>query len=172
MTLERSALTGLVASTAAIGAAYAAVLVGGGAPPWAPWSMALGIAGSVVSLMVLGAARRGRIGSLAWPFAGVFVVLAGGFGTILALSPVAGPDAPLWLGLPPRAAVLLYGVGGLLVLFVPAAYAITFERLALDDADWERVRRGVRERSPDHRDDVRTGDGGDAGSGGSGEERP
>ena len=184
MTLERGALAGLVASTAAVGAAYAGTLAAGASPGWAPWSMALGIAGAVVSLMVLGAARRGRVGSLAYPFAGVFLVLAGGFGTLLAMSPAGGPDAPLWLGLPPRAAVLLYGIGGILLLFVPAAYAVTFERLALDDADWERVRRGVRERSPGGRGtvDAADGDGGpeeragprgsSPGPGKNGEERP
>lgn len=158
MTLERSALAGLAASTGAVGAAYAAALAGGGAPGWAPWSMATGIAGSVVSLMILGAARGGSIGSLAWPFAGVFLVLAGGFGAILAMSPHPGPEAPLWLGLPPRTAVLLYGIGGLLLLFVPAAYAFTFEALTLDDADWERIRRSVRERSPADRDPLRAGE--------------
>lgn len=145
MGTERAALAGIVLSTAAVGAAYASALAG--APPaWAPWSMALGIAGSVVSLMVLGAARDGSVGALAWPFAGVFVVLAGGFAAILAMSPYPGPEAPLWLGLPPRTAVLLYGIGGLLLLFVPVSYALTFERLTLDDADWERIRAGVRER--------------------------
>lgn len=141
MTLDRSALVGLVVSTAAVGAAYGSALLLGRAPSWAPWSMVAGIAGAVVSLMVMGASRRGRIGSLAYPFAGVFLVLGGGFGAILAMSPHAGPEAPLWLGLPPRAAVLLYGVGGLLLLFVPAAYALTFDRLTLDEDDWERIRR-------------------------------
>lgn len=146
MGTERAALAGIVLSTAAVGAAYVSALAGSGPPAWAPWSMALGIAGSVVSLMVLGAERDGSVGALAWPFAGVFVVLAGGFGAILAMSPHPGPEAPLWLGLPPRSAVLLYGVGGLLLLFVPVSYALTFERLTLDDADWERIRAGVRER--------------------------
>lgn len=146
MGTERAALAGIVLSASAVGAAYASALAGSGPPAWAPWSMALGIAGSVVSLMVLGAARDGSVGALAWPFAGVFVVLAGGFGTILAMSPYPGPEAPLWLGLPPRTAVLLYGIGGLLLLFVPVSYALTFERLTLDDADWERIQAGVRER--------------------------
>ena len=171
MRIERAALAGVVLSTAAVGAAYVSALVGGGAPPWAPWSMAGGIAGSVVSLMALGAARDGGVGSLAWPFAGVFVVLAGGFGTILAMSPYPGPDAPLWLGLPPRTAVLLYGIGGLLLLFVPASYAVTFERLTLDDADWERIRSGVRERAPEDRDPLRAGGSGPGGADG-GEEAP
>lgn len=151
MTLERGALAGLVISTAAIGAAYAAALIVGTAPGWAPWSMAMGIAGSVVSLMVLGASREGRIGSLAYPFAGVFVVLAGGFGTVLALPAHPGPEAPLWLGLPPRAAILLYGIGGLLLLFVPVSYAATFDRLTLDDADWDRIRRSAPDRPSEAR---------------------
>lgn len=168
MTLERGALAGLVLSTAAVGAAYAGALAAGGAPGWAPWSMAGGIAGAVVSLMALGAARDGSVGSLAWPFAGVFVVLAGGFGTLLAMPPHAGPEAPLWLGLPPRTAVLLYGIGGLLLLFVPVSYALTFERLTLDDDDWDRVRRAVRESSPGDRDPARAGPAADGPAGASG----
>lgn len=138
---ERIALGGLVASVASVGAAYAAVLATGGAPVWAPAAMVVGIAGSVVALMVLAAARGGRVGRLRAPFAFVFVVLVAGFGAALVMSPAESPSPELWLGLPPRAAVVLYGVGLVTLAVVPAAYAATFDELALTDEDWRRVRR-------------------------------
>ena len=55
--------------------------------------------------------------------------------------PVAG--APLWLGLPKGAALVLYGVGLLPLLVLPLAYALTFEGQTLSEADLERVRRAA-----------------------------
>lgn len=134
-------LGGLVASVGAVGAAYAGALVAAGTPAWAPFAMVAGIAGSAVSLMALGAARSGSAGRLAGPLAFLFVVLLAGFGAAL-LMPARDADASrLWLGLPPRAAVVLYGVGLLTLLVVPAAYALTFDETALTEEDWERVRR-------------------------------
>jgi len=48
--------------------------------------------------------------------------------------------SPLWLGLPFRAAVVLYGIGILPLFVLPFAYALTFESLTLSEADLERVR--------------------------------
>ena len=47
---------------------------------------------------------------------------------------------PLWLGLPPRAAVVLYVIGFLPVLVLPLAYALTFDALTLSEADLARAR--------------------------------
>lgn len=137
----RLALGGLVASVAAVGAAYAGALLSGPTPGWAPVAMVAGIAGSAVSLMVLGAARKGGVGRLAVPFAFLFVVLLLGFGAALLMPPERGAPPELWLGLPPRAAVVLYGVGLLTLLVMPAAYALTFDEHALTEDDWRRVRR-------------------------------
>ena len=42
---------------------------------------------------------------------------------------------PIWLGLPRRAAILIYGIGLLPVFLLPIAYAMTFDRVTLSDAD-------------------------------------
>ncbi|MFW6192358.1 MAG: hypothetical protein ACOC83_02640 [Gemmatimonadota bacterium] len=136
-------------SILAVATAYASAFLPGGAPAWAPWPMALGISGCLVAAMALGASRDGRVGRLAYPFTIVFVLLAGGFATVLAL-PESAPGE-LWLGLPPRAAVVLYGIGLLPFLVVPLAYALTFDRMTLDEEDWERIRAAGERR----RDDVR-----------------
>jgi hypothetical protein len=66
-------------------------------------------------------------------------VLLIGFGAALVM-PAETRDSTLWLGLPPRAAVVLYGIGVLPLFVLPIAYALTFESLTLSDADLERVR--------------------------------
>lgn len=138
--IRRTALAGVVLSTMLIGAAYASAFFPGGAPGWAPWAMAIGTASLMVATMALGAARGGRLGRLRLPFALVFLLLVGGFGAVLALPPADPADPTLWLGLPPRAAVVLYGIGILPLLVVPVAYALTFDEMTLSEADLARVR--------------------------------
>jgi hypothetical protein len=101
----------------------------------------LGIPCLVVGLMVLGAARADRgLGPLVLPFAFVWIVLAGGFGAALLLQPSDPADPVLWLGLPPGAAVVLYGIGLSPVFVLPLAYALTFDASTLSEEDLERVR--------------------------------
>lgn len=133
-------------SILAVAAAYASAFLPGGPPGWAPWAMAAGIAGALASMMAVGAARDGGPGPLGPIFLFVFVVLAAGFGAALLLEGGGSKGASLWLGLPPPAAVILYGVGLLPLLIVPGAYALTFEALTLGDAEWERIR-ALREES-------------------------
>jgi hypothetical protein len=96
---------------------------------------------ALVAVMVLGAARAGRLpGTLGIAFALVGVMLAGGFALTLALPAVPGAAEPLVLGLPRRAAVIVYGVGLLPVFVLPAAYALTFDAQTLRDEDLARVR--------------------------------
>ena len=79
--------------------------------------MAVALPVCMVAMMTFGAVRNGRrVGALALPFALVFALVTGGFLLAMALPPDRAGDA-LWLGLPRRAAVILYGVG-LLPLFV------------------------------------------------------
>ena len=97
--------------------------------------------------MVLGAVRGTRgLGSLKFPFAFVILILVIGFGAALALPATEGPLSKLWLGLPARAAIVIYGVGLLPIIVLPVAYAMTFERLTLSGEDLERVRAVARER--------------------------
>jgi hypothetical protein len=138
--LRRFTLLTIILSILAIGTAYASAFLSGGAPGWAAWIMVVGIAALMVGMMMLGAVRRNRIGRLWIPFGFVFLVLVGGFGGALALPPIDPARATLWLGLPPGAALVLYGVGILPLLVVPVAYALTFDELTLSAADLEELR--------------------------------
>lgn len=134
------ALGVVAASALAIGVAYASAFLPGGTPAWAPWLFMAGTSFIMVGTMALGAARNGRVGSLWIPFSLVLVILLGGFGTVLALPPADAGDPTLWLGLPPRAAVILYGIGLLPFFLIPVAYAWTFDELTMRPGDLERIR--------------------------------
>jgi len=143
---RRAALIALFIGIAAIAAGYAAAFSRLGTPVWAAWLLALGIPIALGAIMVLGAARGRRgIGQLKVPFAFVVVVLVIGFGAALALPATEGPLSTLWLGLPARAAIVIYGVGLLPIVVLPIAYALTFETQTLSAKDVERVRALARE---------------------------
>lgn len=143
---RRAALVALFIGIAAIAAGYAAAFSTGGTPGWAAWLLALGIPVALAAIMILGAARGRRgIGPLKIPFAFVALVLVIGFGAALALPATEGPLSTLWLGLPARAAIVIYGVGLLPIVVLPIAYALTFETQTLSAEDVERVRAIARE---------------------------
>jgi hypothetical protein len=97
--------------------------------------------------MVLGAARgRLGIGTLKIPFAIVFFILAVGFAAAISLPSTESSASSLWLGLPARAAIVIYGIGLLPIVVLPIAYAVTFETQTLDAADLEKVRMLGRQR--------------------------
>lgn len=130
----------LFLATVMIAVVYASAFLPDGSPRWAGAALAGAIAVLMVALMVLGAVRGdGGVGRLAWAFAFTFVVIAGAFWLALALPPEAA-DAALWLGLPRRAAIVLYGVGLLPIFVLPFAYAWTFDERTLRAEDLERVR--------------------------------
>jgi hypothetical protein len=134
------ALAAVVLSAAAILVAYLSAFLPGGAPVWAPWLFMAGTSVMMVATMALGAARDGGIGGLRLPLVLVLVVVMGGFALVLALPAPDPADPTLWLGLPPRAAVVLYGIGLLPFFLVPLSYAWTFEHLTLGPGDLERIR--------------------------------
>ncbi|HSU12745.1 hypothetical protein [Longimicrobium sp.] len=142
---KRLALGTLVLAALAILAAYASAFLPGGAPKWAPWPMALGMPAALVAIMVLGAARNGRVGKLALPFAFSGLVLATGFALALALPADERAASPLYGGLPLRAAIVIYGIGILPIVVLPIAYALTFSEQTLNADDLERVRRAGEE---------------------------
>jgi hypothetical protein len=112
--------------------------------PWGPWILAIGIPAAVTAVMILGAARGSRgLGPLAIPFLFVFVILAAGFCLALALPPEAS-GAKLVLGLPLRAAIVIYGVGLVPIVILPIAYALTFKTQTLNESDIARVREVAR----------------------------
>lgn len=145
-TTRRAALVALFIGITAIAAGYAAAFSHGGAPIWAAWLLALGIPVALAAIMILGATRGLRgIGPLKIPFAFVALVLVIGFGAALALPATEGPLSTLWLGLPARAAIVIYAVGLLPIVVLPIAYALTFETQTLSAEDVERVRALARE---------------------------
>jgi hypothetical protein len=138
---RRWALGALFVAIAAIAGGYAGAFSGTGTPSWAPWLLALGIPAALGAIMILGAVRGARgIGALKFPFAFVILVLAVGFGAALLLPASDGALSRLWLGLPARAAIVIYGVGLLPIIILPVAYAMTFEEMTLSAEDLERVR--------------------------------
>ena len=140
---RNTALFALIVGIAAIAIGYAAAFSPRGAPAWAPWFLALGIPVALGAIMIRGAARGrigGGIGPLKIPFAFVVAVLAIGFCAALALPATEGPLSKLWLGLPARAAIAIYGIGLLPIVVLPVAYALTFETQTLSAEDVERVR--------------------------------
>ena len=143
---RRGALVALFIGILAIAAGYLAAFSATGTPVWAAWLLALGIPVALGAIMILGAARGRRgIGPLKIPFTFVVVVLVIGFGAALALPATEGPLSTLWLGLPARAAIVIYGVGLLPIVVLPIAYALTFETQTLNAEDVERVRALARE---------------------------
>lgn len=134
-----------------VAAAYGAILVTGVASTPVNWVIAVATPVAMVATMMLGAAREGRraggLGGLVLPLALVLVVLVAGFALALALP---GGEEPLWLGLPRRAAILVYGVGIVPLLVLPLAYAATFDDLSLseqDIAEIDKLRAGSAEES-------------------------
>lgn len=137
---RRTGLALFVTSAVLIAVAYGAAFLPAGAPRWAPFLLAAGTAGTMTGAMALGASRPGRrLGSLAFVFGTAFLIIAGGFSAAL-LMPVEPPTARLWLGLPARAALLIYGIGLLPVVLLPVAYAATFDRVTLSEQDLEEFR--------------------------------
>jgi hypothetical protein len=137
---RRTALAGLLAGTLMIAAGYGSAFLAGPPPAWAAWALGTGSSLVMVASMALGAVRPGKgVGGLKWAFAFVFVVLAGGFAAVMLL-PAEAPGAPLYFGLPLRAAIILVGIGLLPLLVLPVAYALTFDEMTLSEDDLARVR--------------------------------
>jgi hypothetical protein len=153
---RRLALGSLLIAITAIAIGYGGAFIKSGTPIWAPWLLALGIPVALGAIMILGAARGNHgIGALTFPFAFVVLVLAVGFGAALALPGADGPLSRLWLGLPARAAIVIYGIGLLPIVILPIAYAMTFEAMTLSAQDLERVRAIGRENELVERDVAR-----------------
>lgn len=136
----RLPLLALTAGAVMIAMAYASAFVPDGVPGFAPRLLVGGMSLLLVGLLSLGAQTRRGVG----PIAGMFVLLglwvAGGF-LVVMLMPAADPENPLIvLGLPLRAAILVYGVGVAPALIVPWSYAHVFDKLTLLDGDLDELR--------------------------------
>lgn len=142
---SRPGLLAFILSSVVIAVAYGSAFLPAGPPRWAPVLLALGAAGTMTSAMAIGASRPGRsLGVLRLVFVAAFLLVAGGFAAALFL-PDETAASRLWLWLPPRAAVLVYGIGLLPVVLLPLAYAFTFDRVTLSEEDLARFREQVAE---------------------------
>ena len=94
-----------------------------------------GLAVLMPATMALGAPRHGprsRVVRLAlW---GTFVALLAAFGAALALPAAEGPDSALFLGLPLRAAIVVYGAGVIPLIVLPLVYVWSFPGASREDA--------------------------------------
>lgn len=91
--------------------------------------------------MTLGATRGNRgLGPLKLPLLFVVIALAAGFCLALGLPVTEAPGTRLFLGLPLRASIVIYGIGLLPIVVLPLAYALTFSTQTLNESDIERVR--------------------------------
>jgi hypothetical protein len=139
-------MKGLCLGVLAIGLAYGLAFLPGQAAALAPWLMVAGIVALLLSLILLGVRRPGRSLARAVLMGMVFLLLAvgGGFAAALAL-PGEGAGSPLWLGLPRRVALLVYGIGLLPALVLPLCYALSFDSAVLNQADLDKLRRELAE---------------------------
>jgi hypothetical protein len=95
-----------------------------------------------MSLMALGAVRRGKIAPvLQWVFGVMFVFCAGCFCVALAMPANEGAGGPLLFGFPLRSTIVLFGVAIVPILIFPLAWALTFDSSMLSEDDL----RGLRE---------------------------
>jgi len=137
---RKAAIVALFLSILTIAVAYGSAFRKSGTPGWSPWVVAIAVPIAIVAIMILGAARDAGVGRLKVPFAFVALNLILGFVAALALPATEGAASGLFLGLPLRAAIVIYGVGLLPIFVLPVAYALTFETQTLSAADVERVR--------------------------------
>lgn len=113
--------------TATIGAVYGWSLLTDSAPAWSPWALGLAVPATMVSAILIGVSpRASRTAKLRAGVAAALTLLLLASGFVLALA-LSGAGEPLVLGLPRRAAIIMYGVGLLPFLVVPVAYALAFE---------------------------------------------
>lgn len=147
---RRFAIGTFFAGTLSIGAAYGSAFLPGIAA-WGNWCMVAGTALVLLGALLLGASRPARpLGGLAWVFAFVFLLVAGCLGAALLL-PAEQAGSALLLGLPRRAAIVLYGLGVVPFLVLPFAYAATFDRLVMGEAELAELRQraaGLRAGAP------------------------
>jgi hypothetical protein len=105
------------------------------------WLAAVAVALLPVALMGMGAARKGRLGWLGWPFLLLGLIFSGGLLVLLAL-PHGGPDVG---GLPLGTVLMLVGIVAVPFVITSWAYVAGFGRAGVRDEDLERLRRLRRE---------------------------
>lgn len=123
--MSRAPILVLVLGLLLLAGGYAMAFAG--APPLAPWALALGATLVLTAILWLGGRRRGRL-PRALAIATLVAALAtfGGFAYAL-LAPAPLADGPLLLGLPRVTAILLLLVGAVPLIALPLLYAASFD---------------------------------------------
>ena len=105
---------------------------------WADWTFSMLVMGYPVAMIVVAVARRGRLGPLALPLLLLLVFLEA---CAVAMLVLRGNvlNGPWFGGLPGAAAVQLYGLFVAPLLLVALAYALTFDRFGVNEADLARL---------------------------------
>ena len=138
--MRRLALAAQATGVVCIALAYGTAWRVAGTPAWGVWLMISGTALLMSGMLGLSALRSGvtarRAGSIALV---LFVVLVLGFGLPMVLAPETAAG-PLFLGLPLRAAIEIYGVGLLPALILPLLFAAEFRDRGLDQASLDQLR--------------------------------
>ena len=139
----------LVSGALGVVLAYGSAFLPSGTPAAAPYLLIGGTVALLVGLLALGADSAGRPGPAFSIFVGTALWILVGLVVVLAL-PAEDPATPrLVLGLPLRAAILIYGVGLAPAFVVPWAYARLFDADTLRDEDLARLRAAAARRSED-----------------------
>ena len=136
--LKSKVLALVFLSLLVVAAGYAGSFAGAA---WSPWCLAIGTCGALMSLMALGAVRRGRIAPvLRVVFVVMFLFCAGCFCVALAMPANEGAGGPLLFGFPLRSTIVLLGIAIVPLLVFPLAWALTFDSSMLSEEDLRKLR--------------------------------
>lgn len=118
----------VLTATALIALGYLLAFAGERGAQAGTWLLAVGLSALMPATMALGVPRSGPrarvVRTALWC---TFAVLLAAFGAALTLPATEGPDSALFLGFPPRAAIVIYGAGVLPLVALPLVYAWAFE---------------------------------------------
>ncbi len=140
MPVRRVAVGALGVSSFALLVAYAAAWWPGVSPRGVAVLFAGATVAQLVAFVLLGGRRRdGRLGA-AWIGVAALLLLVGVILIAVSVADVSTAEEPLLLGLPRRAALVLYGVGIAPLALLAGAFARGFAAWAPTDADIARLR--------------------------------
>jgi hypothetical protein len=114
---------GVVGGLLAQVAAYTLAMMSGPEVAAIPWLGITGIAATMSGTLVIGALRQDRLSLHAAIAAAVLLLVPLAAFSAVLLLPQETASGPLLLGLPRRAAIVLFGIGVLPVFLLPVAYA-------------------------------------------------
>lgn len=140
--MHRIAVLATFLGTAGIAVAYALAFASPGVARHGPLVMAIAMPVCLLGALMLGAAPiRRSVGRAAGSSRTTFIAVAATLVLVLVASgflfalylPQETVASRLWLGLPLRAAIILYGVGIAPLFILPLVYAVTFAERETDE---------------------------------------